>query len=151
MLGDPNLSRRCFSTLLCSSALLVSLAIPGLAKELCPPESSIVVGSHSRIPFAWPGTAKEYLLQVQTGGKNVFEGKVQGNSTTLDLRPNLAYRWNVAPLTQGLGASGETHTFQLKRELIYNFDGSRGQSPPTRQAASGRPGIQGGDGSEAKT
>ena len=103
--------------------LLVSLAIPVLAQDLCPPNSSIVVGSHGRVPFAWPGTAKEYLLQVQTAGKTVFEGKVQGNSTTLELRSNLAYRWNEAPITEGLGDSGETHAFQMKRELDYTYDG----------------------------
>lgn len=130
--------------------LLVGLAVPVLAQELCPPESSILIGSHGRIPFAWPGTAKEYLLQVQTAGKTVFEGKVQGNSTTLDLRSNLAYRWNVAPLTGGLGASGDTHAFQLKRQLVYSYDGPRGQPPPTKQPHHGRQGFRGGDGARGQ-
>lgn len=126
------------------------MAIPVLAQQLCPPESSIVIGSHGRIPFTWPGTAKEYLLQVQTAGKTVFEGKVQGNSTTLDLRSNLAYRWNVAPIIGGLGASGETHAFQLKRELVYSYDGSRGQAPPTQKTNHGPEGFRGGDGARGQ-
>ncbi len=126
--------------------LAIGLTGPVWSQVICPPDSSILVGSQGKVPFSWPGSAKEYFLQVQTAGKTVFEGKVQGNHISLDLRSNLAYRWNVAPLSGGLGASGDTHGFQLNHQLVYSYDGARGQAPPPKSSSQNQTGTTGGDG-----
>lgn len=141
---------------MCTILLLLSAdsvwgETPPLQAVLSPPDAAVVVGNAGRLTLSWPGTAKEYYVQVHTAGKPYFEAQVKGNSVSMELRPGLSYRWNVAPVTSGLAGLPEEHAFSLAAQSVFSFDGPRGASPPSSQPRAGILGLPGSPGGPGQT